>query len=158
MVAIKGKTAHIFIALLFAVMIITIASCGKSGGGGKTASSSPGTAPRAPASGGGNTTGKPLMLPPGFSISIFADGLQTPRVLVWDGAGNLLVSDMGNGQVVALPDRDNNGAADEKVVVADGLNNPHGLAFLPADPTRLYIAETDQVAVYNYDQNTLKAT
>ena len=98
------------------------------------------------------------MLPPGFSISIFADGLQTPRVLAWDGAGNLLVSDMGNGQVVALPDRDNNGAADEKGVVADGLNNPHGLAFLPADPTRLYIAETDQVAVYNYDQNTLKAT
>jgi len=151
----KRLTFYLLLLLLLFSIVLGGISCGK---GGKTTSSTPKPAVKPVASGGGNTTGKPLMLPPGFSISIFADGLQTPRVLAWDGAGNLLVSDMGSGQVVALPDRDNNGAADEKVVVADGLNNPHGLALLPADPTRLYIAETDQVAVYNYDQNTLKAT
>jgi glucose/arabinose dehydrogenase len=154
----KGKTARILFTLTFAVFVLASASCGKSGGGSKNTSSGQGTAPKVPASGSGNTTGMPLTLPSGFSISIFADGLKAPRVLIWDSAGNLLVSDMGSGQVLALPDRDNNGVADEKVVVADGLNNPHGLAFLPSDATRLYIAETDQVAVYDYDRNTLKAT
>ena len=143
------------LVILFLVISLGAASCGKTG---KSPSSGTQPVSRPPASGGGNTTGLPLTLPAGFSISTYADGLRTPRVLAWDGAGNLLVSAMGSGQVIALPDRDNNGVTDEKVVVADGLNTPHGIAFLPSDPTRLYIAENDQVSVWDYDQGTLKAS
>ena len=71
----------------------------------------------------------PLTLPPGFSISIFAKGLSAPRVLTLDIAGNLIVSITKEGKVVALPDYDQDGVANETVVVIEGLDRPHGLAF-----------------------------
>jgi len=104
-----------------------------------------------------NTTGMPLTLPPGFSISVFAKNLMAPRVMTIDPSGNLLVSITAQGRVVALPDRNKDGVADEIVTVIDGLNRPHGLTFRCTDQCRLYIAETDQVAVYDYDNSTLKA-
>jgi glucose/arabinose dehydrogenase len=151
----RRTVSLLVLAVLLPVVVLGAASCGRSA---RTSSTGSQPASRLPASGGGNTTGLPLTLPAGFSISSFADGLQTPRALAWDSAGNLLVSAMGGGQVIALPDRDKNGVADEKVVVAAGLNTPHGIAFLPSDPSKLYIAENDQVSVWDYDQGTLKAS
>ena len=105
----------------------------------------------------GNTTNFPLTLPDGFSISIFAKGLGAPRVLLRDTGGTLLTSIPGDGRVVALPDKHNDGVADETITVLDGLNRPHGLATRCAQKCQLYVAETDQVAVYDYDPVTLKA-
>ena len=99
----------------------------------------------------------PLILEEGFSISIFAKDLGKPRVMVRDPEGNLIVSITKSNKVVALPDRDNDGAADEIVTVIDNLNRPHGMAFKCDPGCRLYIAETDQLAVYDYDQTNLKA-
>lgn len=104
-----------------------------------------------------NITGMPLQLPPGFSISIFAQNLGSPRVMAWDPKGNLLVSIPSAGKVVALPDKNSDGAADEIITVAENLNRPHGLAFKCAEKCKLYIAETDQVAIYDYDDKNLKA-
>jgi glucose/arabinose dehydrogenase len=98
-----------------------------------------------------------LKLPPGFEISIFARGLGGPRVLCQDPEGTLLVSLTAQGRIVALPDREERGAADETVTLLDGLNFPHGLAFGPEDTPRLYVAETNGVAVYDYDAQALKA-
>lgn len=97
----------------------------------------------------------PLQLPEGFSISIFAKDLKKPRVLLRDPAGTLLVSITKENRVVALPDKDNDGVADRIVAVKENLNRPHGLAFQEG---RLYIAETDQVAVYDYDPETFKVS
>lgn len=106
----------------------------------------------------------PLTLPEEFSISIFAEGLEKPRVLTRGPAGNILVSIPSEGKVVALPDRDGDGVADEIVTVIEELNRPHGLAtkcfageFGVEYTCKLFIAETDQVAVYDYDRETLKA-
>lgn len=104
-----------------------------------------------------NATDFPLTLPPGFSISIYAKDLGGPRVLAMDPAGTLFVSTPSRGQVVALPDVNKDGIADRTDVVVDHLNGPHGLAFHPKEKT-LYIAETNSVSVYNYDQITRKAT
>lgn len=109
-----------------------------------------------------NTTGMPLVLPTEFSISIFAKGLGDPRVITRDPVGNLLVSIPAQGKVVALPDRNGDGVADQAITVISGLNNPHGLATRCTDvsqPTncQLYIAESNQVAVYDYDGQNLKA-
>jgi glucose/arabinose dehydrogenase len=101
--------------------------------------------------------GAPLTLPPGFAISIFARDLGGPRVLLQDPEGNLLVSLTRQGKVVALPDRSHRGVADEAVTVLQGLDHPHGLAFGPEDPPRLYVAETNRVAVYDYDPQKLAA-
>ena len=117
----------------------------------------PSVAPAPATSESENITGLPLRLPPGFSISVFAKGLDKPRVLVRDPNGTLLVSDTDAGRVVALPDVDRDGVADRAVTVASGLDRPHGLAFRCADRCRLYIAETDQVAVWDYDAGALRA-
>ena len=93
-----------------------------------------------------NQTEFPLTLPDGFSISIFAKGLGSPRVLAWDPNSTLLVSIPSQGRIVAIADR--------HVTVADGLNRPHGIAFLGST---LYIAEAHQVATYDYDQTTHRA-
>ena len=100
----------------------------------------------------------PLKLPPGFAITIFAREVKGARVLALDPAGNLLVSLTSQGRVVALPDKNGDGVADAVVTVLDGLNKPHGLAFGPGEKPRLYVAETDQVAAYDYDPERLTAT
>lgn len=104
-----------------------------------------------------NTTGFPLTLPDGFSISLFAKDLGAPRVLAFDPGGTLLASIPSRGQVVALPDSNGDGMVDETTIVTSGLNRPHGIAFHPKDKT-LFIAETDGVAVYDYDQTTHRAS
>jgi glucose/arabinose dehydrogenase len=106
---------------------------------------------------GRNLTDFPLTLPPGFTISVFAKDLGAPRVLALDPEGTLLASIPAQGRLVALPDRNRDGAADAVVTVIDGLTRPHGFIFHPTDPTKLYIAEVEQVAVYDYDATNLKA-
>lgn len=82
-----------------------------------------------------------------FKMDIFSQGLKTPRVLLFDDQGNLLVSAMGEGKVYAIK------ADGSKIVLAQGLNNPHGLAIKDG---YLYIAESDKVSRYKYDIQNLK--
>ncbi len=99
-----------------------------------------------------------LNLPAGFKISIFAKDLIDPRVVIYDSQGNILVSVPSEGKVVALPDKNSDGKADEAITVIQGLNRPHGLAMrCLGGKCQLYIAESDQVAVYDYDETNLKA-
>lgn len=100
---------------------------------------------------GTNTADAPLRLPPGFSISLFAKGLDGPRVMVSDPSGTILVSIPSQGRVVALPDADRDGVADRIVTVIRGLNRPHGMALRCAPSCKLYVAEEHQVNVYSYD-------
>ncbi len=103
-----------------------------------------------------------LQLPPGFTHSVFTAHVPGARVLALDPAGTLLVSLTRQGRVVALPDKNASGQADGVITVLSGLNHPHGLAFTntknPGKKPRLYVAETDQVAVYEYDPEHLTAT
>lgn len=91
-------------------------------------------------------TGMHLKIPNNYKISMFAKDLNTPRDLELDPNGKLLVSDMGTGKIYALP---------EKKVVVEGLSKPHGIAFYN---NKLYVAETNQISVFDYDLNTHKAT
>lgn len=92
-------------------------------------------------------------------VSIFAEDLDKVRDLELAPDGTLLASITDKGKVVALPDLDMNGEADEVVTILEGLNRPHGLAnrCTPKD-CKLYVAESDQVAVYDYDPENMKAT
>ncbi|MDD5341035.1 MAG: PQQ-dependent sugar dehydrogenase [Patescibacteria group bacterium] len=93
------------------------------------------------------TKAGPFTILGNFQMNIFAQGLNTPRVLLFDDAGNLLVSAMGEGKVYAIK------LDGTKVVLASGLNTPHGLAL---NGGYLYIAETDKVSRYTYDSVNLK--
>ncbi|OGG58333.1 hypothetical protein A2853_00230 [Candidatus Kaiserbacteria bacterium RIFCSPHIGHO2_01_FULL_55_17] len=119
----------------------------------------------------------PFMLPEGFATSVYAEDVSGARVMVRDPKGVLLVSETGEGKVVALPNLDADGKADRVITVLEGLDNPHGLLVLCSetgfesvdqdDPSRqsraeadctLYVAESHRVAAYRYDVDTYSAT
>jgi len=86
---------------------------------------------------------KPVRLPAGFSIGVFAQGLENPRMLAIGPDGALYVAERGAGRVVRLPDADGNGQADRVEALAEGLESPSSLAFHPDGS--LYVAETTRV-------------
>lgn len=94
----------------------------------------------------------PLNLPEGFSVSIFASDLINPRVMMYGPDGNLWVSVPSEGKVISLKDADGDGKAETHLVVAENLNRPHGLASRCLEKCRVYVAETDQVAVYDFNE------
>src|SRR6202142_4704918 len=96
-----------------------------------------------------------LKLPDGFHISVFADNVDSARMLTFTPGGVLLVSESGEGKVVALPDPRHTGKADRTVNVISGLNEPHGIAFYQG---KLYVAENDKVRRYDWDETNLRAT
>jgi glucose/arabinose dehydrogenase len=154
------KCKILFAILVVPLLALTLASCGqKQAAPPQSAPESPQTQAQAQAAPAVNNTDLPLSLPDGFSISIYASNLGSPRAIAWDPNGVMLVSLTQAGKVVALPDGNGDGVADQQVTVAAGLNLPHGMAFRANGGSyQLYIAETDQVAVYDYDAGNLKAT
>ena len=75
----------------------------------------------------------PIQLPPGFTAQIFASGLNGPRFIAFSPDGILHVADRGADRIVALPDGDGDGHADEVRVVAKNLESPHSLVFHVGD-------------------------
>lgn len=90
----------------------------------------------------------------GFVAGVFATGLGKPRDIVFAEDGTLLVSIPEKGTVVALPDKNNDGKADEVKTVISGLDHPYGLAY---HDSILYIAEETRVAEYNYYESQFTA-
>ena len=86
---------------------------------------------------------KPINLPPGFSINVYAEGLNGPRMMAIGPDGALYVAERGAGRVVRLPDLDGDGMTDGLEVVADGLDRPSSLVFY--QDGSLYVAETTRV-------------
>jgi glucose/arabinose dehydrogenase len=91
-----------------------------------------------------------LALPEGFTASVFASGLASPRFMALDADGTLFVADPGADRVVALPDADLDGRADEIAIVGTGYGGAHSLAFeedgslLVAGSSMLYRLGLDQ--------------
>lgn len=84
-----------------------------------------------------------ISLPPGFDVSVFAQGLEVPRMMSLGPDGELYVAERGAGRIVRLPDRDADGLADGIEVVAQGLSAPSSIAFHPDGS--LYVGETTRV-------------
>lgn len=87
---------------------------------------------------GGEAT---LDLPDGFASTVFAEGLSNPRFMAVGPDGTLYVAERGRDRIVALPDADGDGRADEAVEVGAGYGNAHDLAF-EADGSLLVAGET----------------
>lgn len=96
-----------------------------------------------------------LKAPPGFRISVFAGEVDGPRMMIFSPGGVLIVSESGEGKVVALPDSRHAGKAGRMATVLSGLNEPHGLAFYGG---KLYVAESDKVRRYDWDEANLRAS
>jgi glucose/arabinose dehydrogenase len=86
---------------------------------------------------------EPIGLPPGFGISMFAAALSGPRMMALGPDGELYVAERGAGRIVRLPDRDDDGVADDVEVVATDLQAPSSIAFY--ENGSLYVGETTRI-------------
>lgn len=86
---------------------------------------------------------KAIALPPGFTIHVFAQGLDGPRMLAVGPDGGVYVAERGAKQVVRLIDLDGDGQAEQRRVVASGLQFPNSLAFYRDGS--LYVGEVTRV-------------
>lgn len=97
----------------------------------------------------GSTLDQRISLAEGFSLSIYANGLDNARVLRFTPSGDLLVSTPRTGQVwLVKKDQNGDGQADGQRVLVEQLNRPHGIELLDE---WLYIAESDGVARIAFD-------
>lgn len=103
----------------------------------------------------GSSPDIPIVLPEGFEIGVFETGLAKVRDLEFSPRGTLLASLFDIGEVIALPDKNNDGVADSVYKVAENLDHPHGIAFYNGN---LFIAEEKMVSRYSYDEVNFKAT
>jgi len=84
-----------------------------------------------------------LKVPEGYEARIFhAGGLGKPRFFAWSPDSVLHVANKNSGEIIALPDNDHDGIADEGIVVASGFNNSHDVTFYNG---ALYVAEERRI-------------
>ncbi len=85
-----------------------------------------------------------LTLPDGFQINVFAENLNSPRQITQTANGHIIVGSKKGDEIIALIDKEMDGFAENKIVIANGLQNPTGVAFHNGD---LYFAEIDTIWV-----------
>jgi len=104
-----------------------------------------------------------VILQNGYELEVFAENLGKtnivypgpntgPRILnFWNGV--LYASIPNQGRVVALPDLDGDGKADQIITVVDGLNRPHGFDF---HDNKIYVAEENAVRKFQLQGNVVE--
>lgn len=95
-----------------------------------------------------------IKLPPGFTIEVYATGVQNARQMALGEKGTLFVGSMRAGRVYAVLDRDDDGKADQVHTIARGLAMPSGIAFRNGS---LYVAEISRVTRYDNIESNLQA-
>lgn len=96
-----------------------------------------------------------IKLPPGFQISVFAEGLRNARSLTQSPSGTIFVGSDRAGSVYALRDDNKDGKADRVITVVSGLNTPNGVAFRDG---ALYVAEINRVLRFDNIEPKLEAS
>jgi glucose/arabinose dehydrogenase len=98
--------------------------------------------------------------PPGFRVSLFADGLRMPRVIRVAPNGDIFVAETQAGQVRVFRGITADGKARETQVFASGFHEQYGIVFYPPgkNPQWIYVANTDSVVRYAYKSGDMKAS
>jgi glucose/arabinose dehydrogenase len=92
-------------------------------------------------------------LPHGFSIEIFADSVTGARSLALGDRGTVFVGSREAGQVYAILDRNEDGKAEEVLVLARALQVPNGIAFRDGS---LYVAEISRILRFDSIEQRLR--
>ena len=79
-------------------------------------------------------------MPEGYAASVFAEGLAGPRFMAVSPDGVLFVAERGADRVVALPDDDRDGVADDVIEVGSGYGSAQDIEF-EADGSLLVAGE-----------------
>src|SRR5215813_1057565 len=84
-----------------------------------------------------------IHLPSGFRISVYAQGLKSPRFMAIGPKGVLLVANRAGNSIVAYPAGTSPTQAGDPTVIAENLNDPTSLVMHDG---YLYVGETSSVA------------
>ena len=93
-----------------------------------------------------------IALPPGFELSVFADGVPNARQLTRSPAGIVYAGSREDGMVHAVVDRDGDFVADAVIPIARELDMPSGVAWHDGS---LYVAEVSRILRYDDIDNRL---
>ncbi|WP_026099983.1 PQQ-dependent sugar dehydrogenase [Fortiea contorta] len=91
-----------------------------------------------------------LRVPPGFTVNVFAEGLDAPRWLALTPSGDVLVTETRQNRIRLLRDSNGDGVADVRQIFAsevNGLNIPFGMAF---SSNAFFLGNTDAVLQFPY--------
>lgn len=83
-----------------------------------------------------------IVLPEGFSISLYSDNVPNARSMTLSPSGILYVGTRQDDKVYALQDTNGDHVADTKYIIAEEMNTPNGVAFKDGD---LYVAEINKI-------------
>jgi glucose/arabinose dehydrogenase len=97
--------------------------------------------------------------PPGFTVDLFASGLNMPRVIRIAPNGDIFVAETGAGRVRVFRPANAGAGPAQGEIFAEGLRRPYGIAFYPsgADPKFVYVATPDSVVRFPYRSGETKA-
>jgi glucose/arabinose dehydrogenase len=103
--------------------------------------------------------GATLHVPEGFHVAKFAIDLDGPRMLRTAPNGDIFVAESKSNRIRVLRDANGDGQAELSEVFAADLKQPFGIAFYPpgANPTHVYVANTDSVVRFAYTAGDIKA-
>ncbi|MGE6649494.1 PQQ-dependent sugar dehydrogenase [Shewanella colwelliana] len=96
-----------------------------------------------------------IVLPPGFEIEIYAEGVDNARQMALGNQGTVFVGSRKAGKLHALRDTNNDGKPDQMIELARNLFLPSGITFHNTD---LYVAEVDKIWRYPNIEATLPDT
>jgi glucose/arabinose dehydrogenase len=98
-------------------------------------------------------------VPEGFRVSMFAIGLEKPRLLRVAPNGDIFVAESEAGRIRVLRAPAGADKAKTNETFASGLNMPFGIAFYPPGPHPrfIYVGNTDSVIRFPYRNGDLKA-
>jgi glucose/arabinose dehydrogenase len=97
--------------------------------------------------------------PAGFTVTLFATGLENPRLVRRAPNGDLFVAESRPGRIRVLRGIGGDGRVETMEVFATGLRRPFGIAFYPPgdQPRYVYVGNTDEVVRFPYQNGDLKA-
>ena len=97
--------------------------------------------------------------PPGFAVTLFASGLNMPRVIRVAPNGDIFVAETGAGRVRVFRAGNAGAGPAQGEIFAEGLQRPYGIAFYPSgqDPKFVYVATPDSVVRFPYRSGAMKA-
>ena len=94
-----------------------------------------------------------LKMPAGFSVAVYANGVQGARSMALAPDGTLFVGTRGN-RVYAITDANRDHVGDKVIELTTGLRTPNGLAF---KDTALYVGELNRIVRFDNVLDAVKA-
>jgi len=97
--------------------------------------------------------------PAGFKVTLYADGLNQPRLIRTAPNGDLFVAVSYSNEILVYRGLGSDGKYKQVEKFADGLSQPFGIAFYPSGPNPkwVYIGNTDSVVRFPYQNGDMKA-